>query len=125
MKKQSISVVLLATILLQSCVAYQKTSVSLNEAYNRGRVRVLTQYDKKFDVKNIIYEEGEFYAIKLKDGGKIRIDTASSSSLKFYLKDYKKSKHHTRLLVTGIVLGFTIPLIIAIGSVTLWPFFVL
>ena len=57
--KKSISIVLLATILLQSCVAYRKNPTSLNYAANRGRVKVKFPWWHIFVKKTISVEEIE------------------------------------------------------------------
>ena len=40
MKKRKITIVVLLFMLLQSCTVYQKTSVSIEEATNKGKVKL-------------------------------------------------------------------------------------
>ena len=91
---------LLAVILLQSCVAYQKTPVSLKEAENMGKAKVVFTSDstKKWLTseqilypKNIISKEDAYFIEKGKHS--VPLDTAAVQSV--YLKDVKKSKRQT------------------------------
>ncbi len=94
MKKKSISFVLLAVILLQSCVAYQKTSVSLDSAVDKGKVKVVKTSGNEFRFKNIYIKNNIYYGdAKTQE---IRIDTTQIKNI--YLKDRKKSNKRTVLL---------------------------
>ena len=61
--KKSISVTLLAIILLQSCVVYQSSSVSLNDALNEGKAKVIKKDNTILIVKDITKLEGTYYMI--------------------------------------------------------------
>jgi len=89
--KQSITIVLLVTILLQSCVAYQKTSVSIDEANMTGEVKIMTTKGEKIKLKNIELEEGIYYGFDGKN--EVRLDPDQISSI--YLKDHEKSRKQT------------------------------
>ena len=99
--KKSVSIVLLATILLQSCVAYQKTSVSLNEATNKGKVKLIDANGRVYAALNIEMQDSIYYGFIAKE--KIVISEASLSEI--YLQDKKKSAWMT-------VLGITIPIVV-------------
>ena len=103
---QSISIVLLVTILLQSCVVYQKTSVSLNEAYDRGNVKIKSTNGKNKKYTNIIMEDSIYYGVQ-DWHNKLPILPASIDSI--YLKDKKKS---ARLI-------WLIPLSVGVGLISL------
>lgn len=60
--KKSISVTLLAIILLQSCVIYQNTPVSLEEVLDKGKVKV-EKNGKKLYFNNIIWDENSYYGV--------------------------------------------------------------
>ena len=98
--KKSISIVLLATILLQSCVFYQKTSVSLNEAQNQGWVKVKNSYGNRFEFKNIYIEDSVYYGVHRPVD--IRLDSGSISGI--YLQDKKKSTWLTSFAVVAPII---------------------
>ena len=108
--KKSISIVLLATILLQSCVAYQDTSVSVNDAQNQGKVKVATTYGKQIIFKNMHRKDSIYYG--LYGSQEIRVDTTQIKNV--YLKDKKKSNRRTVFLVVGV------PLTIILGTFLFW-----
>lgn len=89
--KKSLSLVLLATILLQSCVAYQKTSVSLEQAYNKGKVKLVDMHGNKHTIQNIEMKDSIYYAF-IKEKRTILYESQISS---IYLVDKKKSKTQT------------------------------
>ena len=102
--KKVISIALLATIMLQSCVVYQNTSVSLNEAQDKGRVKVATTYGTQMEFINMYSKDSLYYgATKIQD---IRLDTAQISNI--YLKDIKKSKTRTILLAISPAIVFIV-----------------
>ena len=121
--KKSISIVLLATILLQSCVVNQKTSISLKEAYdNKSKVKVTTTQKDKFHFHQILLKDSIYYGAKsnsviyydAKSGEQtysylkaIPLDTAIISGV--YEKNTKKSTWRTVFMTLGlIVLSFGI-----------------
>ena len=110
MKKQSISIVLLATILLQSCVAYQKTSVSLDSAVDKGKVKVVKTSGNEFRFKNIYIKNNIYYGdAKTQE---IRIDTTQIKNI--YLKDRKKSNKRTVLVALSPLIVYGAWLVIAV-----------
>ena len=97
--KKSISIVLLATILLQSCVAYHDTSVSLNEAKDKGRVRVSYTDGRDASFGNIIFKDSTYYGIPVpKHISEKPLDSINIRAI--YLKDIKKSK--TQSVIFGV-----------------------
>lgn len=100
--KKHISIILLATILFQSCVAYQKTSVSLNEAYNRGNVKIKSTNGENKKYTNIIMEDSIYYGVQDWQN-KLPILPASVDSI--YLKDKKKSNLLNSLMPLFVVVG--------------------
>ena len=102
--KKSISIVLLATILLQSCVVYQKAPVPISESIEKGKAKVITKTGTKFKFKNIILEDEKYFGIQGKN--KILIGTEGISAI--YLKDINKSE----TLGALIGVGFTVAIIV-------------
>lgn len=90
--KKSISFVLFIAILLQSCVVYQKQSVSIYQAVEKGKVKVVTNSGRKVIFNNIIKEGGNYYGIYNFD--RIPLDTTRTYS--FYLKSpsYHYNKYY-------------------------------
>lgn len=80
--KKSVSIFLLTIILLQSCVSFNKTSVTINEASENGKVKVIANSGRKVIFDNILKEDGSYYGIYNFD--RIPIDTTRTTS--FYLK---------------------------------------
>ena len=92
--KKSISFVLLATILLQSCVAYHDTSVSLNEAYDRGKVEVINNIGKSTRFTNIILKDSIYYGINSANRFvEEPLDSLNISAI--YLQDIRDSRINT------------------------------
>ena len=95
--KKSISLLLLGMILLQSCSVYEKTSVSLDDAQNRGIVKVMPTYGQKVYFKNIELKDSVYYGIAMKDKNGISpLYQAQISSI--FIKDLKKSKRLTTIV---------------------------
>jgi len=111
--KKSISFILFATILLQSCVAYQKTSVSLNEAENKGKVKVTTTLGNNLEFFNIDFRDSVYYGDYGKSRDEIALDSAQISSI--YLQDIRRSKNQTTITIVSLVIG--IPLIVIMGTI--------
>ena len=110
MKKQTIAIVLLVTILLQSCVAYQNTSMSIDEAQNKGPVRVTSTQGDNIKFRNIQAKDGAYYGV---NGNRItQIDPAQIISI--HLKDFKKSKTQTAILATFLTVSVLALVIVAV-----------
>ena len=106
--KKSISVVLLAIMLLQSCVAYQKTSVSINEACERGSVKVTNSSGKSTRFTNIVLKDSIYYGTN--SSNRFIEEPLYPINIRgIFLKDLKKSKEQS--IVFGVVLGVPILII--------------
>ena len=94
--KNSISIMLLGMFLLQSCVFYHDTSVSLNEAYDKGKVKVIFSSGKSARFENIILRGSSYYG---RGGNSVKqfveepLDSLNISAI--YLQDIKNSKINT------------------------------
>ena len=103
--KKSISILLLGMILLQSCSVYQKTSVSLNDAQNRGIVKVIPNYGQKVYFKKIELRDSVYYGYAMKDkNGITPLYQAQISSI--FIKDVKKSKQLKIIMAIAVSLVF-------------------
>lgn len=109
--KKLVSVFLLATILTQSCIVYQKTSVSINEALDKGNVKVTNNLGQYRQFKNIYLEGGIYYGIVqppfwgIDIPFTIAIDSANISDI--YMKDIGKSNNKSLVFVI-VSIGFFI-----------------
>ena len=88
-------------MLLQSCVVYQKTSVPLNEAKDKGKARVVKTDNTLLYVKNIEKIDSLYYEVK----GKKKIILSSYEIKNIFLKDEKASKVLT-ITAPLILIGF-------------------
>lgn len=107
-------------MLFQSCVIYQKSAVSLDEALDKGKTKIIDKHKtinglkvispppKEHKFKNIELINGVYYGLSARDT--TAIDTAIISSV--YLRDKKKSKISTIILVVTLV-----PVAVLIGAV--------
>ena len=111
--KRQIAIFILVNILLQSCVVYQDTSVSLNDAQNQGRVKVTTTYGNDLTLINIDFRDSVYYGDYGKSQDEISLDSAQISSI--YLQDVRRSKNQTTITIVSLVIG--IPLIVIIGTI--------
>lgn len=92
--KKSISIILLATILLQSCVAYQDISVSLNDAYDRGSVEVINSSGKSTRFTNIVLKDSIYYGINSANRF-VEEPLDSINTTAIYLQDIRDSRINT------------------------------
>ncbi len=92
---KSISIILLATILLESCVFYQKTTVSLKEAQDIGKVKLTTTHGEVYIFKSIILRDSLYFGVN-KNAQQVLYESKISS---IYLQNMKKSILVTRYAV--------------------------
>ena len=104
--KKSISIFLLVIILLQSCVAYQKTSVSLDEATNTGKVKLIDTHGRVYQIINIEMQDSVYYGFIAKE--KTVLYEAQFSGI--YLQDKKKSKTQTIIFTVSMYAILTVGL---------------
>ena len=99
------------TLLSQSCTVYKGKSVALEDAYDKGRVKVYLVDGSKLKFKNLITKEGDTYGLvkeKLKDesGKKIPNYKKLSAEIKsIHLKNHALSIIIPVLLISGGLLG--------------------
>ncbi len=97
-------------VLFYSCTVYQKTSVPLSEAHDRGKVKVKTKSGETIKFLHIKFEEGKYYGLvrdEVKNERnkyrivKYYIPITDKQAAGVYPKDMKKSKKRTVLLATS------------------------
>ena len=103
MTKRLTSFFLLVVILFQSCTAWHKTAVPIQDAVSTGKAKLI-QNDHKFIFDQIIMRDGIFYG-QTSDMD-IRI---SDQNAMVYLKNKKKSGIRTLFLIITVgAIGFFI-----------------
>ena len=110
MKKQLISIVLLVTILLQSCVLYQKTPVSISESTNKGKVKIVKTNGEKVALKGMVYDYGTYWGLRKGYSKDHRYKIDATQVAEVYLIDKRESRTASILVVVGIVIA--IPLVL-------------
>ena len=99
---------------MQSCMVYEKQGISLEEAQDKGRVKVVNHNGQEFKFKNILYKDSLFYGQKSNSSELIKIYTDSIEEV--YLFDEKKSKLKTILFFAALAgLHYIILLIIIVS----------
>lgn len=108
-----ISAFLLAIILLQSCVVYQNVSVSIDEAYNKGKVKLITTTGKKIMINNIEKTDTTYYG----DLGTYKLRIPADEVEAIYLYDKKESNKRS-----FIVMGVSVGVLIGIWIIVLYTY---
>ena len=91
--KKSVSITLLAIILLQSCAVYNKRPVLINEAYDKGKVKVIFNSGESFKYNFISWKDNNYFGVKGKN--QTRLDPNEIMSI--HLKNINKSKWNQKL----------------------------
>ena len=104
---KSISLSLIALLLLQTCVVYQKTPVAISEAHDRGKVMVITNADEKLMFKKIIQKDSIYYGLTTKRGGDITQQLNVDEVMAIYLKDQNRSNRATIIVTVLITMSLT------------------
>ena len=112
-------------ILFQSCVVYQKTSVSLEQAAkSEVKVKVITKADETYKFHHIGFEDGKFYGEQKTTGYKnVIIPLQDNEIYKVLLKD--KSTSTILSIGLGVILIGAFVAILALStSISISPGFV-
>jgi hypothetical protein len=98
--------------LFQSCVVYQKTSLSLEQAAKEQlKAKVKTNTNKTYKFQRIGFEDGEFYGLQKTKGEIVRVSLQDNEISKILLQD----KTMSTILDIGLpVVGF----VLIIGIIT-------
>ena len=103
----------MALILLQSCVAYQNTPVSLLQAEeSTKRVKIKTSSNQTYHFKQIVLEEEKFYGLKKEKRELVKIAISDYVDNEVFLQ----SKSKSTLATIGVIvapLGILIWMVIA------------
>ena len=114
LKTKTLAFFFLITILLQSCVAYQNTPVSLQQAeQSKKQVKVNTVSNQTYHFKQIVSEGNQFYGLKKKKGEVVKIALQDNAYNKVYLHSKRKSTWTTIAaisvpVITFVILGSTV-----------------
>ena len=109
--KKSASIILLATILLQSCVIYQSTPVPISESTNKGKVKIVRTNGEKVALKGMVYDNGTYWGLRKGYSKDHRYKIDPTQVAEVYIIDKRDSR-------TASVI-FSIAIVIVI-SLTIW-----
>jgi len=97
-------------LISQSCVVYHKVAVPLDQAVEQGKVKMIAPSGKAYKFTNIELRDSTYYGMGraylnqytyiTQIGSKTPLDTTMHHAI--YIKDVKKSKKRTVLLVVGL-----------------------
>jgi hypothetical protein len=111
MKRLKYILVLLVLGLSQSCMVYQKVPITLEEAYDKGNVQVVTNAGKAYEFRKIIIEDDIYYGVNRKSEiSNIALDSKYISSI--FLADKQK----TILATTLLIIPFAVLLAISMAN---------
>lgn len=106
---KTIALFFLAVTLLQSCVVYQKTPVSLLQAeQSKKRVKLKTSADQTYNFKQLVLEEEQFYGLRKEKGGLVKIAITDPAATEVFLRSKSKSTLATIGLILVPVIGLII-----------------
>ena len=98
--------IFITLILLQSCVVYEKSSVSLEWAAQQERkAKVKTINNQTYKFKLIRFENDQFYGIQLENGEIIKTPLRSDTLNKIQLQNKSTSTIATITTVLGSLIG--------------------
>lgn len=90
---------LLLLILFQSCTVYHKTSVSIEEATNQGKVKVVDGTGQEYFYDKIVLKDSIYYGIYHRNPPAV---IRHYESKEIYMKDKKKSLRKSIIKPAGI-----------------------
>ena len=105
-----VSVCLTMLIMLQSCRVYHSKTVSLEEATaSAERVKIKTKENKILKFNKIIFEEGQYYGVKIKgeDISKTLLDRGGLEQVRLHNKSL------------SVILGVVVPIMTVVGIVVI------
>lgn len=120
-----VSLLLSVAFLIQGCKAYEKKSVSIDEAIGNDikRVKIITQDDQKYVYDSIYYKDEVLKGILITDKNtkikRLEISINPDDIKEIHLYNKGKSAAMTVLLVLGIpvaILGISIGIWVAQGT---------
>lgn len=89
---KSMALFFMALTLLQSCVVYERTPVSLQQAEeSKQRVKLKTSSNQTYNFQQIVREEEAFYGLKKEKGGMARIAINDQVDHQVFVQSNRKS----------------------------------
>ena len=103
-----ISIALLFTLLSQSCTVYKVKSVALEDAYDKGKVKLYLVDGSKLKFKNLITKQGDTY-------GQVKEKLKDESGKK--IPNYEKLSAEIKSIhLKNEALSIIIPVLVIAGS---------
>ena len=81
-------------------MVYEKQGISLEEAQDKGRVKIIKTNGEKYKFTNILFQDSLYYGQKLNSNRLIKIYVDDIESVHLYNEE--KSKSRTGVLVASI-----------------------
>ncbi len=106
---KTITIFFFINTLLQSCVVYQNTPVSLVEAeQSKKRVKIKTNSNRTYRFEQIVLDQEQFYGLKKEKGEMVRIVISDYNEV--FLQSKRKSAWTTIAVIavptiTAVIIG--------------------
>ena len=105
---KTIALFFISIMIFQSCVAYQSTSVSLEQAVQeQAPSKVNTIPNETLYFKQIVFEEGQFYGLKKAKGEIVKIPIDNNDVYKVFLHSKSKSTWATIAVIAVPIIALT------------------
>ena len=118
-KIKTVALFFTALILLQGCVAYQNTAVTLEQAAQEQKpTKVNTITNKTYYFKQIVFEEDQFYGLKKVKGEMVKMPVDTNETYKVFVQDKNKSTWATVAVIAVPIITLVIIGVVAANSVS-------
>lgn len=109
--KKLIAIFILVNILLQSCVVYQQTSVSIENSVLKGSAKVINDSGHESQFKEIKYVDNNYFGVRKGYSNEHLLKLDSTKISHVYLKDIKKTKNRKLWISLSCFIGVPIAII--------------
>jgi hypothetical protein len=108
-KIRTVALLFTALILLQGCVAYQNTAVTLEQAtQEQKKVKVNTTSNAPYTFKYITYEDGQFFGVKKKSGDIVKLPLLKDDIIKILIQNKSASTWGTIAVIVVPLIALVI-----------------
>jgi len=108
-KIRTVALFFTALILLQGCVAYQKTAVTLEQAaQEQKKVKVNRTNNSTYTFKYITNEDGQFFGVKKKSGDIVKLPLLKDDIIKIRIQNKSASTWSTIAVIAVPIIALVI-----------------
>ena len=119
MHKRNLTFLLILLFSIQGCVVYQKPTVSLSQALDKGKVKVTMKDGTSQKYKSVIYQDEAYYGKYFYGSNGWQFEKLDSLNIEaVQIKDRKKSTTRSVLLALGLA-----PVLLVLGTFIFWSIF--